>query len=77
MVLRYPRMKKREEDFEKRRKRLDLPPNLWLQHSPFFEEKELRMAFRFGTMEEYRAALSALVKLSEKEEFGEMIRSME
>ena len=77
MDLRYPRMKKRERDFEKRKKELDLPPNLWLEHSPFFEENVLRMAFRFGTMEEYRASVSALAQLSEREEFEEMVRRME
>jgi ParB/RepB/Spo0J family partition protein len=73
MGLRYPRMHTMEATFEKRKKELNLPPNLFLQHQPFFEGKGLKMEFQFETVEEYRSMLSSLSKLTDKKEFKEMI----
>jgi ParB family chromosome partitioning protein len=70
--LRYPRMHRMEEGFEKKRKELELPSGLSLHHFPFFEGKGLRIEFQFGTMEEYRSILSSLSVLPEKKEFEEM-----
>jgi hypothetical protein len=73
MGLRYPRMHNMETRFEKKRKELNLPSNISLQHPPFFEGKGLKMEFQFETVEEYRSMLSTLSKLTNKKEFGEMI----
>jgi ParB family transcriptional regulator, chromosome partitioning protein len=73
MGLRYPRMHNIETRFEKKRKELNLPPKLSLQHQPFFEGKGLKMEFQFETVEEYRSMLSSLSKLTDKKEFKEMV----
>ena len=74
MNLRYPRMHRREEEFDKKRKALNLPPSLSLSHPLFFEGKWLKMEFQFETMEEYQNILSSLSHLTGKKEFKEMIK---
>jgi ParB family chromosome partitioning protein len=74
MNLRYPRMHRREEEFEQKRKTLNLPPSLSLNHPPFFEGKGLKMEFQFETMEEYQGILSSLSHLTDNKEFQEMLR---
>jgi len=73
LALRYPRMRSLEEKFEKKRKELNLPPNISLQHQPFFEGKGLRVEFQFENAEEYRSIVASLSELSDKREFKEMI----
>jgi hypothetical protein len=64
-----------EKAFEKKRKDLNLPSNISLQHPPFFEGKRLKIEFQFETAEEYRGILSALSALPEKEGFKQMIET--
>jgi ParB family chromosome partitioning protein len=71
--LRYPELNQLEKAFEKKRKDLNLPPNVSLQHPPFFEGKGLKIEFQFETTEEYRSILSVLSLLTGKKEFQEMI----
>jgi len=71
--LRYPKMHKIEEKFEKKRRELNLPPNISLHHQPFFEGRGLKIEFQFQTMEEYRSILASLSNLTEKKEFQEML----
>ncbi len=72
--LRYPRMHRLEQEFEKKRKSLDLPSNISLHPQPFFEGKGLRVGFQFETMGEYRAVLDSLSSLAEKKEFEELVK---
>jgi len=76
MNLRYPKMHQLEEAFDKKRKDLNLPSDILLHHQPFFEGKGLRVEFQFETKEEYRAILSTLSRLLDKEEFEEMLQSI-
>ena len=71
--LRYPKMSRLEEQFEKRRKNLNLPPGVSLYPSPFFEGRGLRIGFEFQSIEQFRHILSSLLSLEEKREFREMI----
>jgi hypothetical protein len=73
--LRYPRMHNMEDKFEKKRKELNLPSNVSLDHQPFFEGKGLKMEFHFETVEAYRTVISALSKLTGKKEFEEILKS--
>ena len=72
--LRYPKMNQLEEEFEKKKKGLNLPSSVTLHHQPFFEGRGLRVQFQFETMEEYQAVLSALSLLSGREEFQDILR---
>jgi ParB family chromosome partitioning protein len=72
--LRYPKMHQLEEEFEKKKKGLNLPSSVTLHHQPFFEGRGLRVQFQFETMEEYKAVLSTLSQLVDKEEFKELIQ---
>jgi ParB family chromosome partitioning protein len=76
MNLRYPKLHRLEEEFEKKRRDLNLPSNVLLHHRPFFEGKGLRVEFQFDTMEEYRSLLGFLSSLLGKKEFEEMIQSL-
>ncbi len=75
MNLRYPKMHRLEEQFEKKRRDLNLPSKLLLHHHPFFEGKGLKVEFQFETMEEYRTILDALSSLVDKKELEEMLRT--
>ena len=77
MNLRYPKMHRLEEEFEKKRKDLNLPSRVFLHHHPFFEGKGLRVEFQFETMKEYRSLLGALLNLADKKEFEELVESGE
>jgi len=74
--LRYPKMHQLEEEFEKKKKGLNLPSSVTLHHQPFFEGRGLRVQFQFETMEEYQAILNYLSNLADKEEFRELIQSV-
>lgn len=76
MTLRHPKMHQLEEEFEKRRKSLNLPSNISFHHQPFFEGRGLKVEFQFETREEYKAILSTLSQLVDKEEFKELIQSV-
>jgi len=76
MNLRYPKIHRLEEEFERKKKDLNLPSKVLLHHHPFFEGKGLRVEFQFETMEEYQAILSTLSRLVDKEEFEEFIQSV-
>ena len=73
MGLRHPKMRHMEEEFEKKRKALNLASAVSLQHSPYFEGKELKIEFQFQTMDEYRAIVDSLSGLADKEELEELI----
>ena len=73
--LRYPKMHQLEEEFEKKKKGLNLPSSVTLHHQPFFEGRGLRVQFQFETMEEYQAILNYLSNLADKEEFRGLIQS--
>lgn len=72
--LRFPEFNRLEKAFEKKRKDLNLPSNISLHHSPFFEGRALRVEFQFETIEGYQAILSALSALPGKEAFKHMIQ---
>jgi ParB family chromosome partitioning protein len=75
MDLRYPRMRKKEEDFEKKRKELNLPSCISLRHEPYFEGRGLRVEFQFESVEQYRSIVSTLAQVADKKEFQEMIEN--
>jgi len=74
LSLRYPRMSLLEEQFEKRKRDLNLPPSISLNHPSFFEGQGLRIGFQFLSIEEYRSVLSSLSVLAEEKGFQEMIQ---
>ena len=76
MNLRYPKMHGLEEEFEKKRRDLNLPSKVVLNHQPFFEGKGLRVEFQFETIEEYRGILDTLSQLADKKEFKELIHGI-
>ncbi len=73
--LRYPKMHQLEEEFEKKRKDLNLPSNISLRPQPFFEGKGLRVEFQFETMREFRAILDSLSSLEDQKEFEEILKT--
>jgi hypothetical protein len=65
-----------EEAFDKKRKDLNLPPNISLHHPPFFEGKRLKIEFQFETLDEYKTTLKSLSSLPDKREFEEILQSV-
>jgi ParB/RepB/Spo0J family partition protein len=74
--LRYPKLNQMEEAFDKKRKDLNLPPNISLHHPPFFEGKRLKIEFQFETLDEYKTTLKSLSSLPDKREFEEILQSV-
>jgi ParB/RepB/Spo0J family partition protein len=77
MDLRFPRMRRLEERFEKGRKGLNLPRNVTLSHQPYFEGKGLKVEFQFRTIEECHSALSFLSHLAGEASFQELLEGWE
>jgi ParB family chromosome partitioning protein len=75
LTLRYPRLSQLQETFETKRKGLNLPSGLSLQHPAFFEAKGVKIELQCETLEEYQSLVSSLSLLQEKEEFQEMLTS--
>ncbi len=73
MDLRYPKMRRLEEQFENARRELNLPSAISLSHSAFFEGKGLSIRFQFESIEEYQSILSSLSCLSGREAFKEIL----
>ncbi len=73
-VLRYPRLHRLEESFDRKKKALNLPPGLSVDHDPHFEGNRIKMELRFETLEEYRSLVGYMSALSEGEEFQGMLR---
>jgi hypothetical protein len=73
MGLRYPKRHQMEEEFEKRRRDLNLPSNLLIHHQPFFEGRGLRVEFQFETMEEYQSILHSLSFLAKNRKLQELL----
>jgi len=71
--LRYPKMHQMEEEFEKKKRDLNLPSNVSLHHPPFFEGRGLKIEFQFETMEGYRSIMKSLSNLADKKEVEEML----
>lgn len=74
MDLRYPKLHELEERFEKQKRDLDLPPKVFLFHSPFFEGKGLKIEFQFETAEQFQSILASLNGLADRKEFLEMMQ---
>ena len=66
-------MRELEEEFEKKRKELNLPEGVSIHHLPYFEGKGLSVELQFESMEKYQSLLSVLSQLADKEEFKEMV----
>ncbi len=60
---RYPRYAAAEKRFAELIKAAAFPPDVVLQHSPFFQGDELQIGFTFRSEEEYRSRLEFLQKL--------------
>jgi len=75
--LRYPRLSRLEEEFETKKKGWNLPPHVSIHHAPFFEGKEMRVGFRFRSLEEYESVLSSLSKLGATGSFQEVLEESE
>ncbi len=73
MNFRYPKMHRLEEEFDKKKKELNLPSTVRLQHDPFFEKKGAKIEFQFENMKDYRSIIASLLKLADKKEFEEML----
>lgn len=66
---RYPNLSGWSEEFELVRKRLGLPKQASLAHSPGFEGGKLKLGFTFGSLEELERALR---EVEEKLDAGEL-----
>jgi ParB/RepB/Spo0J family partition protein len=72
-ALRYPGLQRQEEEFDSKRRELDLPAGISIRPSSFFEGKELRIDFQFSSEEDYRKALTTLSALPGKPAFRALL----
>jgi len=70
--LRYPQLSKAEEDFRKKKNRLELK-GIDLIPPPYFEGEEFRIHFSFTTVREYKKKIELLRSIADSEEFREIV----
>jgi ParB family chromosome partitioning protein len=70
--LRYPQLSKAEEDFRKKKNRLELK-GIDLIPPPYFEGEEFRISFSFTTVREYKKKIELLRSIADSEEFREIV----
>lgn len=73
--IRYPNFFKKEKEFEKKIKDLNIPQSISFKHSPYFEGEEFKVSFNFKTIEEYLSLINTLTIIGNKEEFKEIVKS--
>lgn len=71
---RYPRLSSRREAFRKALEMSGCPQDISIQPSPYFEEQEMTLRFRFRDREEFWSHLRNLQKLSSKKEFSKVFK---
>jgi ParB family chromosome partitioning protein len=71
---RYPEFSRWSEAFDAVRRKLPWPKGVLVKSSPFFEEDELSLSFRFKTKKEFQAGLSRLQKLAAARGFSRLFR---
>jgi ParB family chromosome partitioning protein len=67
--MRFPAVSRREEDFEKTVRGLDIPREVGLTPPAFFEKNEVRMSFSVRSPEALRSILDRLGRLAHDEHF--------
>ncbi|HEA64871.1 MAG TPA: hypothetical protein ENI02_01870 [Candidatus Aminicenantes bacterium] len=74
MKKRYPALSSRKESFDSLLKKLQLPKNIMVKSSPFFEEENFSVNFFFGNRKELKTNLVKLQELAAKQEFAEIFK---
>ncbi|MBL7075080.1 ParB-like nuclease domain-containing protein [candidate division KSB1 bacterium] len=72
----YPQLTGMTEAFDRRRKRLKLPPRVALSPPPFFEGDHLKLSFQFKGADELKEICRELVRVSEQRELGELLEML-
>jgi len=71
--LRYPQYYKWKHSFESMVRRLRLPGDTNIDHSPFFEEDQIDVKIRFRNIEDYEKKIDFLSGLISNEEFKKLL----
>jgi ParB family chromosome partitioning protein len=71
---RYPALSSKENTFRSSLKKMDLPEDIMIKHSPFFEDENISVTFKFKKREEYEAIVTKLKELTAKPEFDRIIK---
>jgi hypothetical protein len=72
--LRYPKLSLLEDQFNKIKKQIHIPPALILQNPPFFEGNEYLLQMHFKNLTEYQNCVSILNLLASEKAFGELFK---
>lgn len=72
--VRHPTLSSWSESFDSSLKKLQLPKNIMVKPSPFFEEESFSVNFSFGNREELNTILFKLQELASKEEFSKIFK---
>lgn len=73
---RYPLFFALKESFDSSLKKMQLPKEIKVSPSPFFEDEEFSVTFSFKNKEEFRKRLLKLQELNTKEEFFELFKDI-
>ncbi len=71
---RYPVFSRWSESFESSARKLPWPNGVRVKPSPFFEEDQLSLTFRFKTKKDFQAGLAKLQKLASRQGFSDLFR---
>ena len=70
---RYPQYYSWKDLFESYIRRMSMPGDIHIDPSPFFEDDQITLKFRFGNRKEYEKKLSFLTDLTFHEEFTKLL----
>ena len=72
--MRYPRLSAREEAFAAALRRVGWPKGISIQPSPFFEDRDITVSFRFRNKEELAACLDRIAAAAGHEGIDDLFR---
>lgn len=71
---RYPHLSSQEKSFDSSLKRLRWPQDIAVHHSPFFEDENITVQFRFKDEKEFQGHLIKLQQVASRKEFSRLFK---
>jgi len=72
--MRYPRLSSCEEAFDFALRKIRWPKEIAIRPSPYFEDEDISVSFRFKNEKEFKACAKKLQEMAEKEDFSRLFR---
>ncbi|MCX8012065.1 MAG: ParB N-terminal domain-containing protein, partial [Desulfobacterota bacterium] len=71
-AIRYPEFTQLQEEFQKHKKKLSLPPEISILPPEYFEGDKLRLSFECKSLDDFRIVLKKLEDIADQEDFKKL-----